>query len=87
LGGVRRGWLAPVVELALQKKRQAKQPVVQIQKPESAVAVMLLISRYFYATREDEQKTSGRVFDRNKSIFEYFYFLACDVVWSDRGGY
>jgi hypothetical protein len=53
LGGVRRGWLTPVVELALQKKRQAKQPVVQIQKPESAVAVMLLISRYFYATREE----------------------------------
>ena len=41
------------MELALQKKRQAKQPVVKIQKPESAVAVMLLISRYFYVTREE----------------------------------
>ena len=40
-------WLVPVVELALQKKRQATQPVVKLQKPESAVAVMLLISRYF----------------------------------------
>lgn len=57
LGGVRSGRskkrLVPVVELALQKKRQAKQPVVKIQKPESAVAVMLLISRYFYVTREE----------------------------------
>jgi len=41
------------VELALQKKRQAKQPVVKIQKPESAVAVRLLISRYFYVTHEE----------------------------------
>jgi hypothetical protein len=41
------------VELALQKKRQAKQPVVKIQKPESAVAVMLLISRYFYVSCEE----------------------------------
>jgi hypothetical protein len=41
------------VELALQKKRQVKQPVVKIQKPESAAAVMLLISRYFYVTRQE----------------------------------
>jgi len=41
------------VELALQKKRQVKQPVVKIQKPESPAAVMLLISRYFYVTREE----------------------------------
>ena len=27
--------------------------MVKIQKPESAVAVMLLISRYFYVTREE----------------------------------
>jgi hypothetical protein len=41
------------VELALQKKRQAKQPVVKIQKPESTVAVTLVIPWYVYVTREE----------------------------------
>jgi hypothetical protein len=70
-----------VVGLALQKKRQAKEPVVKIQKPESAVAVMSVIPSYFYVTRgEVLSRKHLEGFSTERSlIFGYCHFLASHV--------